>query len=89
MVFDDAESDKASAEDSPFVPDESSEEKPTETESGSAIGEMSAFLDSTEISPPSSATSDFEMLDNGEGDGGTGDPELDELEAEIARELED
>eukprot|EP00934_Nitzschia_sp_Nitz4_P007864 Nitzschia sp. Nitz4//scaffold38_size140716//27235//28306//NITZ4_003129-RA/size140716-augustus-gene-0.133-mRNA-1//-1//CDS//3329550024//7854//frame0 len=39
---------------------------------------------------PSSAsgTSEFEFVDDTTG-GGTGDPELDELEAEIARELED
>ena len=39
-------------------------------------------------SPAESAVSEFELLDNGEIDVGTGDPELDELEAEIARELE-
>lgn len=89
VVFDEAESDGALVEDSPFIPDETTGEQLTGSGAGTSLGETGAFLDSTETTPPGSATSDFEMLDDGEENGGTGDPELDELEAEIARELED
>lgn len=89
VVFDDAESDKVSATDSPFVPDETTGAKPTDTVTGSAVSEGANLADTKERSPSGSATSDFEMLDDGEEDMGTSDPILDELEAEIARELED
>ena len=89
VVFDDTEGDRASATDSPFVPDETSRDKPTDTVPGSGVSEGANILDPKEPSPSASATSDFEMLDDGEEDMGTGDPILDELEAEIARELED
>jgi hypothetical protein len=36
-----------------------------------------------------SVTNDYEVVDEDYGDSGSGDPALDELEAEIARELED
>lgn len=49
---------------------------------------MANAVNTEETSPSGSSTSEFEMLDGAEMDGGTGDPELDELEAEIARELE-
>jgi hypothetical protein len=87
VVFDDEEGDRASTPDAAFVPDETigdNEEVP-----GSGTSETSNFIDSEETSPSGSAVSDFEMLEDGEMDAGTGDPELDELEAEIARELED
>lgn len=89
VVFDDSESDRLSATDSPFVPDETSGDKPTDTLTGSAMSDGANMVDTKEPSPSGSATSDFEMLDEGEEDMGTSDPILDELEAEIARELED
>lgn len=89
VVFDDAESDRMSASDSAFIPDEISGEKPSDAVTGSAMSEGANVVDAKEPSPSGSATSDFEMLDEGEEDMGTGDPILDELEAEIARELED
>lgn len=87
MVFDEqdaAESseDKATPETAPaFVPDETSGVP-------DVVGDANEVC---ETSPNGSAMSEFEMLDNGEEDvlDTTGDPELDELEAEIARELED
>lgn len=49
---------------------------------------------SSSVTPVATSTSDsvsndYEVVDEDYGDGGSGDPELDELEAEIARELED
>lgn len=87
VVFDGEEGDEASTLDAAFVTDETSGEEGEVLASG--VGETSNFVDSEETSPSGSAVSEFEMLEDGELDGGTGDPELDELEAEIARELED
>mmetsp|Transcript_28360 Transcript_28360/g.81511 ORF Transcript_28360/g.81511 Transcript_28360/m.81511 type:complete len:323 (+) Transcript_28360:100-1068(+) len=63
-----------------FDADEVGSEKKKDAESSN--------FESQETSPSGSASSEFEMLDEGEMEAGT-DPELDELEAEIARELED
>ena len=89
VVFDDTQSDRLSGTDSPFVADEVSGDKPTDTATGGALSDAANLVDSKEPSPSGSATSDFDMLDDGDEDLGTGDPILDELEAEIARELED
>jgi hypothetical protein len=82
VVFDDAASDGASTPDAAFVPDETSGDK---EEFPASAGE----IDAEETSPSGSAVSDFEMLEGGGEDAETGDPELEALEAEILRELED
>jgi hypothetical protein len=58
-----------------------------------AEGDVSAALladtDFTGINvSPSESANEFEMVDDDEAAGGSGEPELDALEAEIARELE-
>lgn len=83
VVFGVEEGDAGSV-DPAFVPDETSSGEPQ----SEVVSETPPF-DSTEGSPSGSAASEFEMLDSGEGEVTASDPELDELEAEIARELED
>jgi hypothetical protein len=51
--------------------------------------QVASLVTTAATSPSDSVTNDYEVVDNDYGDGGSGDPELDELEAEIARELED
>ena len=84
VVFGETEDDVASTPDAAFVPDETAGEK-----NDGAAGDKSISADVEESSPSGSATSEFEMLDGGDMEAGAGDTELDELEAEIARELED
>ena len=64
------------------------------TETGSDVdisggAEDTNVTTSTDMSPGDSSAGGFELLDDDDVDAGAGDPELDELEAEIARELED
>jgi len=74
-----------------FAPDEVNSGSTSNTATsvaGSGSGETGPNS-SVGSSPPTSAVSEFELLDSVDADAVTGDPELDELEAEIARELED
>ena len=86
VEFDADGSDAGSTSEAVFVPDETSHV--VEQQASNVVSEPLHF-DSTETSPADSAVSEFEMLDDGDQQDGSGDPILDELEAEIARELED
>lgn len=57
-------------------------------QAASTLAAATATADSNEVERVQS-TNDFELVDEADGDDVVGDPELDELEAEIARELED
>lgn len=84
VVFDDKDSETESSTTRPaFVPDEANIRK----QEGETAGQAGTH-DPVESSPSGSAASEFEILE-GDDDVEGADPELDELEAEIARELED
>jgi len=84
VEFDGEDSDPGSASDAVFVPDKiSSAEQPY-----NAVSEP-LHVDAAETTPSDSGVSEYEMLEDGDQEEGSGDPILDELEAEIARELED
>jgi hypothetical protein len=79
VVFDDAGGEEDSATETAFVADETTAEADAPVISGA---------DSTGGSPSGSETNEFELVDEVDGED-AGDPVLDELEAEILRELED
>lgn len=81
VVFDEGDAVATKAEHAAFVPDETTNTETAESTDGTPNDGGG--------SPAESAASEFELLDgDGEIDVGGGDPELDALEAEIARELE-
>lgn len=81
VVFDGGEDEQA-APDSSSAPDEINGENVDATESASGVAVSSN-------SPSESTASDYELVDGGTSGANAADSELDELEAEIARELED
>jgi hypothetical protein len=85
VEFNAEEDESGSAAEAAFVPDETS----SGGQQNEVVSEPLVF-DSAETSPSGSAVlSDYEMLEGADKDESSGDPVLDELEAEIARELED
>jgi hypothetical protein len=85
VIFDEtaAEAEEAPSEHA-FATEPSDE--PDSPVAGSSNLDYGATADT---SPSDSVTNDYEVVDDDYGDSGSGDPELDALEAEIARELED